>query len=74
MDYQYLVIDSEINGRHSYGIAAVVMYDDIPAILDSIVDLSTNAAAVAMLVENCNMLALDPIHLRDVVYDFVTVL
>lgn len=56
----------------SYGIAHVDMRDNVPIILESVLDLSEDRASVENLVELCNDLCLDPIHMKDVVYDFIS--
>ena len=57
--------------RIGFGIAAVEEYDGITTILESISDISANIEPVEHLVELCNNLQLDPIHLQDVVTDFL---
>ena len=57
--------------RIGFGIAAVEEYDGITTILESISDISSNIEPVKHLVELCNNLQLDTIHLQDVVTDFL---
>jgi hypothetical protein len=57
--------------RTAFGIAAVEEYDGITTILESISDVSSDIDAIERLVEVCNNLQLDPIHLQDVVSDFL---
>ena len=57
--------------RIGFGIAAVEEYDGITTILESISDISSDIEPVEHLVELCNNLQLDPIHLQDVVTDFL---
>lgn len=57
--------------RIGFGIAAVEEYDGITTILKSISDISVNIEAIERLVQYCNNLQLDPIHLQDVVTDFL---
>ena len=59
--------------RISYGI---VVYsnadqDGTATIVDSIRDVSSNKEKITRLVNECNRLGLSPIHLRDVVEDFI---
>ena len=58
--------------RIGFGIAAVEEYDGITTILESISDISSNIEPVEHLVELCNNLQLDTIHLQDVATDFLT--
>ena len=69
--YHYLLLDTDVDGTRRYDIAAAVLYDETEVILDSFVDLCLTKAPVAELVELCNALELDPIHLHDVIDDFV---
>ena len=57
--------------RIGFGIAAVEEYDGVTTILESISDISANIEAIERLVQYCNNLQLDPIHLQDVVTDFL---
>ena len=57
--------------RTGFGIAVVEEYDGITTILESISDISSNIKPVKRLVEVCNNLQLDPIHLQDVISDFL---
>lgn len=73
MDYQYSVV-SEIcdNGRKSCGIAVSVKYEDgTEAVLRTISDICDDPARTERLVRLCNALKLAPVHLNDVVEDFV---
>lgn len=72
---QYILIESSFltNGvRHTtYGIAYADSSDGTPVILEAIPDLSTNKERVRQLVKLCTKLQLSPIHLRDVIDDFL---
>lgn len=74
MEYKYIVVQITYkNGdstRIGFGIAAVEEYDGVTTILESISDISTDIEPIERLVEICNNLQLDPIHLQDVVTDF----
>ena len=59
--------------RIGFGIAAVEEYDAVTTISQFISDLSVNIEPVERLVELCNDLQLDPIHLQDVVSDFLEI-
>ena len=74
MEHKYIVVQSTYkNGditRIGFGIAAVEEYDGVTTILESTSDLSSDIEPIERLVELCNDLQLDPIHLQDVVTDF----
>lgn len=75
IQHKYIVVQSTYkNGsakRTAFGIAAVEEYDGITTILESISDISSDIRSVKRLVELCNNLQLDRIHLQDVVTDFL---
>lgn len=56
---------------HTYGIAFTITYDDCIVVFSAIHDICRDLAAINQLVELCNQLHLDPIHLQDVVDDFL---
>lgn len=60
--------------RYSYGIAAYdhSITESTAYIIAAIRDISPNKAEIAKLVELCNRLKLSPIHLNDVVEDFLS--
>ena len=55
----------------TYGIAATTTYDECIVVLISVHDICQDLLAITKLVELCNQLQLDPIHLQDVVDDFL---
>ena len=73
--YKYVVVKSEyINGdrtRMGYGIAVVEECDGIVSVLDSVSDICLDVNQVERLVELCNRAELDPIHLHEVVSNFL---
>ena len=75
MEYKYIVVQSTYkNGeitRTGFGSATVEEYDGVTTILESISDISSDIEPIERLVELCNNLQLDPIHLQDVVSDFL---
>ena len=75
MEHKYIVVQSTYkNGDITmigFGIAAVEEYDGVTTILESISDISTYIEPIERLVKVCNNLQLDPIHLQDVVTDFL---
>lgn len=54
-----------------YGIAAVEEQDGSMIVLHSISDIAPEISRIRYLAERCTALRLDPIHLRDVVEDFL---
>ena len=56
---------------HIYGIAVTTNYDECIVVLSSVYEICQDFAAITRLVELCNQLRLDPIHLQDVVDDFL---
>ena len=76
MEHKYIVVQSTYkNGeitRMGFGIAAVEEYDGVTTVLESISDISTDIEPIERLVKVCNNLQLDPIHLQDVVSDFLS--
>lgn len=55
----------------TYGIAATTTYDGCMVVLESVHDICQDFAAITKLAEVCNQLQLDPIHLQDVVDDYL---
>ncbi len=74
-EYQYIIVEQRIGEgdtmRISYGIAAAIVYDECIQVLHCFYDLSTERAPVQELVQTCNALELDVLHLSDVVDDFM---
>ena len=75
MKYVRITSHYPCNGceRVTYGIGLTDDTSDEPILLETICDLSQNKTAVDRLIELCNALQLDPIHLRDVAEDFLSV-
>ena len=59
--------------RVSYGIVIYANADEdgTVTIIDSIRDITSDKEKLARLVDECNRLELSPIHLRDVIEDFI---
>lgn len=57
--------------RLSYGIAAYTEQDGTATIVASVRDITSDKAKITALVRSCNRLALSPLHLRDVIEDFL---
>lgn len=77
MKYRYIVVQSTYQGdnntRIGFGIAVVTEYDGVTTVLNSVSDLSPDVQLVEGLVERCNSQELDPIHLKDIVTDFLAI-
>lgn len=77
MTYTYGIISEtfSLNGhaRTAYGIAmyAHTEHTGTSAIVDTVCDLSTNKESVLELIKACNEGNLLPIHLHDVVEDYL---
>ena len=75
MECTYILIrntyEMEKNTRNSFGIAVVEEENDVAIVLESFSDLSSDVTKVEQLVRICNELGLDPIHLSEVVQDFL---
>lgn len=72
MDCKYILVRDTYSGdtgtRVGYGIAAI---DHERVTISAALDLSSDETKVADLVKKCNRLKLSPIHLQDVVEDFL---
>ena len=75
---KYIVVKNEYidgeNTRVSYGVAVIENCDGTDCVLESISDISSDFGAVETLVNVCNVEELDPIHIEDVVNDFLAAL
>lgn len=76
MNVHYIVVQEtymdEAYPRTAYGIAAVEAYEGCLAVMQAFPDISPDLVPVQRLVESCNVLQLELIHLQDVVEDFFT--
>ena len=61
--------------RISYGISVfdTAAKDDMSTIVASVHDITDDRKSLAELVKQCNLLKLSPMHLYDVVEDFLSV-
>ena len=71
-EYEYVAVeecidDEETGGYISFGISAYYRGEQVAHVSD----VSTDNEAVCRLVERCNEAALSPMHLEDVVEDFL---
>ena len=78
-DITYCVVEERYamgsKSRLSYGVAAFdsAEKDGLSTIVASIHDITNNKAGLAELVKQCNLLELSPIHLYEVIEDFLSV-
>ena len=71
MNYKYTTLSVMFDNVSTYGIGVTVSYDDCIIVTDSYIDVSKNKYLIDNLVKLCNDLQLDPIHLDDVIDDFL---
>ena len=71
MDEMYTTVCFEYNNQKSFGIALIETIDDCTVILQLIPDVCPAKKRVDQLVKRCNELRLDPIHLEEVIEDFL---
>ncbi len=71
MEHRYVCICLMYENVKVYGIAEIDETDGCPIISEFYIDLCTDKKEVDRLVDMCNALELDPIHLREVVEDFL---
>lgn len=71
--YDYQVIESfcEAFGVTTYGLSVHMVTSTSSMLCISIKDISSDRAAVIRLAAQCQRLQLDPIHLLDVIEDFL---
>ena len=55
-----------------YGIAAIVLENGVPTILDCISGITTQPEQLQILIQKCNDSMLSQIHLREVIEDFLS--
>ena len=75
MECHYKVVKSmfvkDPTDSDEYGIAATVVYNGCTVVLTSVHRISGNLSAVTRLAKLCNQLEVSPIHLQDIVDDFL---
>ena len=75
MEFKYCVVKekylTETKEYVSFGIAAVEIYDGIYHIITTVHNCCSNIDIASELVEKCNRLKLSPVHLNDIVMDFL---
>jgi len=74
-DQQYILTECTFTANNqtyiTYGIALVVVSDESTVMIESIPDLSRDKERIQNLARLCTKLHLSPIHLTDVVADFL---
>lgn len=70
-EIKYILIETFIGDDRCYGIAAIVDSDSFPTIIDHVIDIYRDKKQMLEVVDMCNSFKLDPIHLRDFVYDII---
>ena len=68
---RYVLLESNIGSRESYGIAAVCEEDGHETVVQSFVDVCSERSAIVTFVEKCNRLTLSLWHFYDAVEDFM---
>ena len=68
---RYVLLESTIGSRISYGIAAVCEEDGQDTVIQSFVGVADERNAVADFVEKCNKFSLSLLHFPDAVEDFL---
>ena len=75
MKYRYVIVSStyydEDKSRTAFGIAVIIQNDEYLTVVEEYSDLSDRIELVKNLVNVCNELELDPIHLKGVIEDFM---
>jgi len=73
--YQYMILCREDHcydkTQKMFGIAVIGTYGNRKFILEYVQDLALNLNKLYNLVHLCNRMSLDPIHLHDVINDFI---
>lgn len=64
---RYVLLESRLDGRICFGIAAVMDYDDCTVILRVYADLCTDRSSAGRLTALCNELQLSLCHLPEAV-------
>ena len=72
MAFYYQCTSGTYESVQTFGIALFAKRENCSVLIKAIPDLSTDQIAVEKLAYLCNELQLDPIHLDDVLDDFLT--
>lgn len=75
MEYKYIVVECNYicgaESRKSYGIAYVCVSDGVVTILQSVTDITSDKSSIEHIVDFCCRLQLEPIHLIDIIDDYI---
>lgn len=71
MKCRYILLETVLETRTGFGIAAVCDTAGTVIVLQSFIDLCSEQQAAAEFVDRCNTLELSLCHLQDVVDDFL---
>ena len=69
--YRYIPVSCTAANRTCYGIAYAALYDGSVVLLESYPDLTSDPQVMEWFAALCTLLDLDPVHLQDVVEDFL---
>lgn len=72
MKYRYFTICTSYGDMNTYGIAVAVDNDGCFILVETFADISLDKESLERLVNMCNGLQLDPVHLRGIIDDFLT--
>ena len=73
MDYKYIMVRDVTEEGEFFGIALVVIHRKKLYAIERYGKLTMDKKEMASLVKDCNEYDLDPIHLKDIVEDFLYV-
>ena len=68
---KYIMIETKYDSNKTYGIALADFSAEVPVIVKSVPDLSSDKEGVYRFTVLCTRLELSPLHLADVVDDFL---
>lgn len=68
---KYIMIETKYDSYRTYGIALADFSAEVPVIVKSVPDLSSDKERVYRFTVLCTRLELSPLHLADVVDDFL---
>lgn len=71
--YYYLITHNTFHAEDTgkYQAFGIAVYDESSHIIRQISDITTDEIAIRQLIQKCNQLRLSPLHLKDVVDDFL---
>lgn len=73
MEYRYSVVQETGEGEaNSFGIQVISQSCGCSTVVEIIHDVCSDEKKIAQLVDMCNMLRLDYVHLYDVIDDFLS--